>query len=193
MSEQLSASTSIGKPKRVKTKEEFPYGGRGGINPNHAHLTEEQRCQAHKKNGDQCKLPPIRGARVCRQHGGASKHVRRAAKARLENAADRLAKQLLGMATDENLKPETRLAALRDALDRAGLNPRQAMDVTHELKRYEEVFDGIARTRSTVRRRSWTASWPTTSRSSAMGVKPDGRPPRRSRLRAARRRTPSLH
>lgn len=113
-------------------------------NSKHRNMPEGRRCVAHKKNGDRCQKPSILGATVCREHGGAAGHVKRAAKARLENAADRMAALLLGIAEDASMKPETRLAAIRDALDRAGLSPRQALEVTHELK-YQAIFDGIDR------------------------------------------------
>ena len=103
-------------------------------------------CSAtNSTNGKPCRRAPIQGANVCRVHGGAAGHVKRAAKARLENASYALAKELLGMATDEDTPPAVRLAAIKDALDRAGLNPRQAMDVQHSLKKYEQVLEGIDR------------------------------------------------
>ena len=114
-------------------------------NSKHRNIPEERRCVGHKKTGERCQRPSILGATVCRHHGGAAPHVKRAAKARIENASDRLARQLLAMAEDESVKPETRLAAIKDALDRAGLNPRQAMDVQHSLKKYEQVLEGIDR------------------------------------------------
>jgi hypothetical protein len=65
----------------------------------------------------------------------------------LENAADRLAKQLLGMATDPKLPPAVKLAALKDALDRAGMTPRQALDLQHSLEPtgFQELLEGIGR------------------------------------------------
>jgi hypothetical protein len=71
--------------------------------------------------------------------------VKRAARARLENAADRLARQLLGMAEDPDMAPAVKLAALRDALDRAGIGARTALDVSVELKPYEKLFDRLDR------------------------------------------------
>lgn len=112
-------------------------------NPRHRNMTN--RCVAHKKTGARCQRPAMLGGTVCRHHGGASPHVKAAAKARLENAADRLARQLLGMAEDPNMAPAIKLAALKDALDRAGLGARSALDVTHDLKRWEEVFEGVYR------------------------------------------------
>lgn len=85
------------------------------------------------------------GGTVCRHHGGASPHVKAAAKRRLELASDRLARQLLGMAEDPNMAPAIKLAALKDALDRAGLGARAALDVTHELKPWEKVLEGVYR------------------------------------------------
>jgi hypothetical protein len=103
----------------------------------------ERRCVAHRKNGDRCKNAAIKGASVCRYHGGAADHVKRAARARLENAADLMAKQLLGIALtadNENVK----LSAIKDALDRAGLKAPAEIVVSHgEPKAYETVFDAI--------------------------------------------------
>src|SRR5689334_1145048 len=79
-----------------------------------------RRCAGHKKTGEQCKNAAILGSTVCRFHGGAARHVKAAARARLENAADLMAKQLLGIALTAEGEA-VKLAAIRDALDRAGL------------------------------------------------------------------------
>jgi hypothetical protein len=105
--------------------------------------TPERRCVAHK-NGEQCKNAAIKGATVCRFHGGAAPHVKRAARARLENAADLMAKQLLGIAIGAESEA-VKLAAIRDALDRAGLRPPSEVVLSQgETKPYEELFEGIA-------------------------------------------------
>lgn len=106
---------------------------------------ERRWCNGRKKDGTWCRKAPIPGGTVCSKHGGRSPHIKAAAKRRLEDAADRLARQLLGMAEDPTLKPETRLAAIKDALDRAGLSPRQALDVVHELKPWEQIMEGVRR------------------------------------------------
>lgn len=98
------------------------------------------RCRAHRKNGNQCLRPPIRGATVCFRHGGAASQVKSAARARLENAADRMARELLQMA--EGAESEAvKLNAIRDALDRAGLGPKS--EVTVELKPWERLMGDI--------------------------------------------------
>lgn len=108
--------------------------------------TPRRRCSAKSsQTGLPCKRAPIEGGAVCGTHGGRAPHVKRAARARLENAADRLARQLLGMAEDDTLPPPVKLAALKDALDRAGVGARQAMDVSVELKPYERLFDRLER------------------------------------------------
>jgi hypothetical protein len=106
--------------------------------------TPDRRCKAHKKNGEQCKNASVPGATVCRFHGGAAKHVKAAARARLENAADLMAKQLLGIALTAEGE-SVKLAAIRDALDRAGLKPPAEVVLSQgETKPYEELFEGIA-------------------------------------------------
>ena len=102
------------------------------------------QCVRIKSNGERCQKPPIMGATVCRFHVGAAAHVKRAAKARLENAADRLARQLLGMAEDPDMPPAVS-SAIKRSLDRAGLNARQAHEVTVGLKPWEQVLEGVWR------------------------------------------------
>ena len=109
-----------------------------------SYASPERRCKAHKKNGDQCKNASVPGATVCRFHGGAAKHVKAAARARLENAADLMAKQLLGIALTAESEA-VKLAAIKDSLDRAGLKPPAEVVVSQvEPKAYEEIFEGIS-------------------------------------------------
>ncbi|WP_156661581.1 hypothetical protein, partial [Mycobacterium sp. 852002-51163_SCH5372311] len=104
---------------------------------------QANRCVAHKKTGERCRNAAILGATVCRFHGGAAKHVKRAARARLENAADLMAKQLLGIALTADSEA-VKLAAIRDALDRGGLKaPSEVVLSQGETKPYETVFDSI--------------------------------------------------
>lgn len=101
----------------------------------------ENRCVAHRKNGERCLKIAIRGARVCRFHGGAAGHVKRKARERLELAADRMAKELLGIATDGQSEA-VKLNAIRDALDRAGLGAKT--EVSLEVKPWEQLMGDIA-------------------------------------------------
>ncbi|MGB8505547.1 HGGxSTG domain-containing protein, partial [Mycobacterium sp.] len=61
---------------------------------------DRPRCTARTTGGAPCRKYPIRGANVCRVHGGAAPQVRAAAKRRLEQAADVLVQRLLGFALD---------------------------------------------------------------------------------------------
>ena len=58
-------------------------------------------------------------------------------------AADRMAKELLGIATDTNVPEGVRLAAVKDALDRAGLAAKTAVEVEVSTKPFELVFDSL--------------------------------------------------
>ncbi|WP_104151131.1 HGGxSTG domain-containing protein [Mycobacterium intracellulare] len=125
--------TPIEADRLVNADRDWPHGPTPG-----------RRCVAHKKNGEQCKNAAIKGATVCRYHGGAAPHVKRAARARLENAADLMAKQLLGIALTAEGEA-VKLAAIRDALDRAGLKPPAEVVLSQgETKPYEDLFDDIA-------------------------------------------------
>lgn len=102
------------------------------------------RCVAHKKSGERCRRLAIKGATVCRVHGGASGHVKRAARVRLEMAADRMAKELLKIAVSDDAPEHVKLAAIKDALDRAGLGAKTAVEVeVGPNKPFQEVLEAI--------------------------------------------------
>jgi hypothetical protein len=104
----------------------------------------KNRCKAHRKNGEQCKKASLIGQSVCRVHGGAARQCVNAARVRLQNAADKMARELLGIATDTTVPEGVRLAAVKDALDRAGLKPVTAVDLEVSTKPWESVFEGIS-------------------------------------------------
>lgn len=108
---------------------------------NAAPQVQAHRCVAHRKNGDRCRRAAINGATVCRTHGGATRHIRNAAKVRLQNAADLMARELLKMATDDNVSDAVKLAAIKDALDRGGLGAKTEVEVT--AKPYEGIISRI--------------------------------------------------
>lgn len=115
------------------------------------------RCTAHRGNGNRCAKPAMAAQRVCGTHGGRAPQARRKARQRLEEAADRMARELLGIATDQNASETVRLAAIRDALDRAGLKPPTQVDLgLTEPKPFERLVAGVelgmTRTESRARR-----------------------------------------
>lgn len=103
------------------------------------------KCTARRhSDGAQCRRPAARGANVCPVHGGSAPQVRAAAKRRLEQAADALAQRLLGYALNGDAPDHIALIAIRDALDRAGLSAKTAVELSvAEPKPYEEVFGNI--------------------------------------------------
>ncbi|MGV0774535.1 hypothetical protein [Mycolicibacterium elephantis] len=108
---------------------------------------QKRRCTGHKKTGERCGNYAIRGGYVCNYHGGKAKQVRAKARQRLENAADRLAKELLRMALDADVENKVKLAAIRDALDRGGLKVGEQVEIS--LKPWEQIGESIQLVTST--------------------------------------------
>lgn len=103
------------------------------------------KCTARKRNGEPCRAMAARGANVCRVHGGSAPQVKAAARRRLDNAADALTARLLGFALDNGVPDAIALAAIRDALDRAGMSAKTAVDIEVTAKpAYEQVLESVA-------------------------------------------------
>lgn len=103
-----------------------------------------RRCHVTKKGGEQCGKVAMDGQRVCGTHGGRAPQAKAAARRRLDEAADRMAKQLLGIA--ESAESESvKLAAVRDALDRAGLKPPTQFEVgPKQPEPWEQLLGDVA-------------------------------------------------
>ena len=70
--------------------------------------------------------------------------MRRKAQERLEEASDRLARELLKMATDPGVSESVRLSAIKDALDRGGVSAKSAVEVeVEEPKPWEQIMSGM--------------------------------------------------
>lgn len=87
-------------------------------------------CSARRKNGTPCKRPPVAGANVCRAHGGAAPQVKRKAQERLLEGVPKMLRMLRQLASDETVPPAVRLAAIRDWLDRAGIDRKIEVDIS---------------------------------------------------------------
>jgi hypothetical protein len=94
-----------------------------------APLDHPRRCTADTQAGKPCRRYAIRGGTVCRVHGGAAPQVKAKARQRLDEAADRMARELLNIATGAESEA-VKLAAVRDALDRAGLKPPAQVELS---------------------------------------------------------------
>jgi len=81
------------------------------------------------------------GAVVCRSHGGAAPQVQKAARRRLEQAADVLVQRLLGIALDGTAPDQVALSAVLGALDRAGLSVKSTLGVEVTAKPWEQIAD----------------------------------------------------
>ena len=89
------------------------------------------QCTARsKRSGERCRLPSMLGSNVCRSHGGAAPATRAKAKRRLEQASDVLVQRLLQFALDGTVADNVALQAIRDALDRAGMGAKHALELS---------------------------------------------------------------
>ncbi|MFE0751046.1 hypothetical protein [Gordonia sp. NPDC058843] len=100
-------------------------------------------CTARRTNGQPCTRIAIAGGNVCPAHGGLAPAIQAKARARLQSAADRMAKELLKIAVSDDAPDNVKLAAIRDALDRAGLSAKTSMEVDVTPKGFEQVLTAV--------------------------------------------------
>lgn len=106
--------------------------------------TPSNLCKATRRDGTPCRRPPIQGATVCRAHGGAAPQVKAKAQQRLLEKVPKMLRMLNAMASNEDIAPAVRLAAIRDWLDRAGIDRKIEIDVTSST--FSEFVAGIVAT-----------------------------------------------
>ncbi len=95
-------------------------------------------CGARRKSdGEPCTNFARKGTNRCRKHGGNAPQVLAAAQVRLLMASDRLMAQLLQIAENKSEPTPVRLAAIRDALDRAGLGAKQQIEIEAKVETWE--------------------------------------------------------
>lgn len=102
------------------------------------------RCTAKARStGEQCKNPPIKGATVCRMHGGSAPQVKKKAQERLDEMADSTTANIqqdieeLHNAFESAETPDDKVALIREIrqcwkiiLDRTGHGPTEKREVT---------------------------------------------------------------
>ncbi|RIJ19441.1 hypothetical protein DZF97_00665 [Clavibacter nebraskensis] len=76
-------------------------------------------------------------------HGGSAPQVKRAAQVRLDMAADRAAAVMVRIMEDESLPTADQIRAAAHVLDRAGLRPGLALDVSVTHQTWEHVLDSV--------------------------------------------------
>lgn len=109
---------------------------------------DERRCQARgvgKTNpwqGNRCTIAALKGARVCRYHGGNLPNVKKAAQTALAMAALPAAERLIHIALRKrDVSDADRLKAIIQILDRAGVEGKQT--VTLELAPWQATLQSI--------------------------------------------------
>src|SRR3954467_731607 len=83
--------------------------------------SQKVTCTAHRRDGMRCKGAPIKGATVCRLHGGSAPQVRDAARKRILAAADPVAARLIEIALNVGTETQHAIAAIIQVLNRAGV------------------------------------------------------------------------
>jgi hypothetical protein len=101
-----------------------------------------RRCHGHNGDHEPCRKTSMDFQQVCGTHGGRAPQAKRKARQRLEEAQDRMAKALLGIA--EGAESEAvKLAAIKHVLAIGGLSEKHAVAVEVELKPYEDILANL--------------------------------------------------
>jgi len=90
---------------------------------------DRPRCTAHKRNGDPCGNPPVRGSNVCRMHGGSAPQVRAKANRRLIAMVLPAMEELHRILRAPDTSDADRLKAINAVLNRTGYAERQEIDL----------------------------------------------------------------
>lgn len=108
------------------------------------------QCTAtSKQTGNRCGHGAIAGGTVCKWHGGSAPQVLEAARKRLLDMVDPALRELELLVEDSAMDPKTKLAAVKDILDRVGLGATQRVDVSVTdsredlLREAEEILRGV--------------------------------------------------
>lgn len=96
-------------------------------------------CTAKRRNGEQCLNYAIRGAKVCRMHGGSAPQVRAAAQVRILMASDLAAAKLVDLMQSPTVDDRVKLAAAKDLLDRANLAGTQNVEIGVTQRDFSDV------------------------------------------------------
>jgi hypothetical protein len=130
--------TATDNPSKVQPIE----GGRDWAKSRHP----ERRCTARRSDGsgEQCRNASLRGQRVCRYHGGAARQSKAAARRRIDEHADPLVRAMIEIAQADDVSPATRVAAIKDLLDRADITGKTSIEVEHTVKPWEQILGRMA-------------------------------------------------
>lgn len=96
-------------------------------------------CTAKRRNGEPCLNYAIRGAKVCRMHGGSAPQVRAAAQVRILMASDLAAAKLVDLMQSPTVDDRVKLAAAKDLLDRANLAGTQNVEIGVTKRDFSDV------------------------------------------------------
>lgn len=85
-------------------------------------------CIAHRRDGERCTQPAMRGQRVCKMHGGLAPAALAAARRRMAALIDPAIDNIADVLNSSAASDGDRLKAAFGALDRAGVPPARTID-----------------------------------------------------------------
>lgn len=124
-------------PENISAPGEDPTAERGHERDHLPRVLTGPQCRAKRSNGLPCKNRPVKGAAVCRIHGGGAPQVQKSAKQRLLELVNPALAELHRILEDKKSDDHVKIKAIQTVLDRTGF--ARGVQISVETRAWDEA------------------------------------------------------